>query len=506
MRLGDIRWHSLLRPLLLSGLALCGLAQAATSPRLELTATPAWQGWSRPGRSSEIDIRISSDSPLRAKLELRTEHQTVHSEIELQPGRVVRLHVPVSSVGTGAVRVALAGAPSEARAGGVIEQRELAIAQSESPLLGLGLAAGGPVELEGFHSVELLAQDLPRNASAYSSIDALILDEPTLAALDRPQLAALLAHGALCGRIVLLNPNPGVRQALESEGGCARHTLMVADSLGQARQLLSASLATSLPPAMAATSLAELSPPAQTMWTRLAVALAVYFALALLMLLYFTHWSAPLLVSALATAAVLALLHILPPPSQLRVWSEGESGGQLAQYQAWQQFSGQVRKHERAPIPPQLAAAVQPCDPTQSMRFDFDAKRGHLAFAEFETRLFRQVRLCYSGSFPMVRALTSKTLADGLREVRNVGTTAWPAGLLLAQGRVHALPAASAGARVLAGAPASSPPGDAVRRTAMARIRPDPAGVAALWPLELVGVADAAIDSQGWLLMSVLPR
>ena len=57
----------------------------------------------------------------------------------------------------------------------------IGIARSESPLLGVGLVAGGAVQLEGFHAVALTADDLPRNASAYSSIDALILDAPTLA-------------------------------------------------------------------------------------------------------------------------------------------------------------------------------------------------------------------------------------------------------------------------------------------------------------------------------------
>jgi len=505
MRSSDTVWHRLLL-LLLPGLALCGIVQAAAAPRIELTATAAWQGWSRPGRSTEIDIRLSTDKAVRATLEVLAGRQTVRSDLELQPGRVMRLHMPVGSAGTGAVTLALTVAPDAGSPAGPLERRELVIAQSESPLLGVALAAGGPVGLEGFHSVALAAQDLPRNASAYSSIDALILDAPTLGALDQRQLAALLTHAAACGRIVLLNADPGVRQALEGAGGCGGHTLMPAASLSEARQMLRSSLGASLPTAITAASLAELSRPAQATWNRLAVALAVYFAAALLALVFFVSWPVPLLVSALAAVAVLALLHTVQPPSQLRVWSEGESGAQVARYQAWQQFPGQVRERMRVPIPPQLAAAAQACDPTQSVRFDFDAVRGQLASAEFETRLFHQIRLCYSGSFPMARALTTELRADGLREVRNAGPAAWPAGLLLAQGQVHALPAVAAGARTIIGAEAGPPPGEAVVRTAMARIRPAPDGVAALWPLELAGAADASIESMGWLLLSVVPR
>ena len=64
------------------------------------------------------------------------------------------------------------------------------------------------------------------------------------------------------------------------------------------------------------------------------------------------------LVPLLATVAILALLHAMQPPPQLVVWSEGESGAQVARYQAWQLFAGLVRGHTRVPVPPQLVSAA----------------------------------------------------------------------------------------------------------------------------------------------------
>ena len=87
--------------------------------------------------------------------------------------------------------------------------------------------------------------------------------------------------------------------------------------------------------------------------------------------------------------------------------------------------------------------------------------------------------------------------------MQNAGTTAWPAGVLLAGGRVHDLPALGPGARTPLGANPGKPLRDAVLRTAMARTPPD--GVAALWALELGGVAGLPIDSTGWLLVSLPP-
>ena len=92
----------MLRRLLL-GLAFCGVAHAATPPRIDLVVTPAWKAWSRPGRATELDIRLSTDAATRATLDLVAGRQSVHVELELQPGRVVRLHIPVSSTDEAAV-------------------------------------------------------------------------------------------------------------------------------------------------------------------------------------------------------------------------------------------------------------------------------------------------------------------------------------------------------------------------------------------------------------------
>ena len=84
----------MLHRLLLLGLALCGIAHAATQPRIDLTVTPAWKGWSRPGRSSEVDIRLRADTAMAATLEVVAGRQSVRTELELQPGRALRLHIP----------------------------------------------------------------------------------------------------------------------------------------------------------------------------------------------------------------------------------------------------------------------------------------------------------------------------------------------------------------------------------------------------------------------------
>ncbi len=482
------RWLSLL------GLALCGVTGAIAQPRIELAATPAWSGWTRPGRATEVDIRVSAGAATRATLDVVSGREVVRASVDLEPGRVLRLQVPIASAEEVAVSAGTGTAPQE--------RRDVRIAQSELPMLGVGLAMGEPVHLDGFHAVALGADDLPRNASSYSSIDALILDAPTLGALDERQLAALLVHAAECGRIVLLNADPRVHRVLDGAGGCGGRTLMYAASLVDATEMLKSSLAASMVPATALPSNAAFARPDHLTWNRVLVVLAVYFAAATLAAIFFPSLPVSLLVPAVAAAASLALLQFMLPSSQLAVWSEATSGAQAARYEAWQQFSGFARGHARVPVLSQLAS-VRTCDAAQGMRFDFDAGRGRMTFAEFDTRLFQQVAFCYSGSFPVARAIAVDTRPDGSFGVRNAGSIGWPKGMLLAGGLVHPLPALGPGHETIIPVQSGKPFRDSLVRTAMARTQTD--GTAALWELELGGVADIPPQSKGWLLVSIPP-
>jgi hypothetical protein len=476
------------------GVALCGVTDAIAQPRIDLAATPAWNGWTRPGRATEVDIRLSADVATPAALDVVAGRQVVHSNLELDPGQIVRLHVPIDSADDAVVNAASPIAPPQ--------RHDVRIAQSESPLLGVGLANGEPVYLEGFHTVMLVADDLPRNASAYASVDALILDASTLGALDRRQLGALLAHAAECGRIVLLNTDLRVHHALDGMGGCGDRGVMSAASLADAREMLKSSLATSIAPAISLVSIRDLAQPGRITWNRVLVLLAAYFAIAGLALVCVPSLPVLLLVPGLATVAILALLHAIEPPSQLVVWSEGESGAQVVRYQAWQLFPGLVRGHTRAPVLAQLDSA-RSCEPSQPIRFDFDAKRGRLTFAEFDTRLFRQISLCYSGMFPLEKMIAIDARSDALLNVRNAGRTAWPTGVLLAGGRVHDMPALAPGESAIIRTEQGKPLRDTTARMAMARTQGDRA--AALWELDSDGLSEGGIEWKGWLLLAA-PR
>jgi hypothetical protein len=137
------------------------------------------------------------------------------------------------------------------------------------------------------------------------------------------------------------------------------------------------------------------------------------------------------------------------------------------------------------------------------MRFDFDPDRGRLAFADFDTRLFRQISLCYSGMIPLERVMAIEARPDALLNVRNAGPAAWPSGVLLTGGLVHDVPALGPGDSTTIRTERGTLLRDAPARMAMARTQAD--RVAALWELDPADAADVTSERKGWLLLTA-PR
>lgn len=511
-----------MRHRLLAALAFAGTALAANAARVELSATPAWQGWTRAERTTELEVRVASDAAMRATLEVAAGAQRVQATLVLQPGQTQRLSLPLGAAES--VEVSLVPASGEP------QRRHLRLQRSESPLLALALAAPlaaatasaaalpspaatpSALALPGFHALQVAAADLPHQAAAYASVDALVVDAATLAALAPEQLAALLAHAAGCARVVVVvGADARLARALEGADGCGARSLMLAATPAQAAAQLEASFASPLPAPLPTAVLAALADAAPTLWSRIAVAVALYLAAALLAALFVTAWPAAALLALLATVAALTLPRVLPADTQTVIWSEGESGARAARYQARERVIGAAPMELSLAIPPQLAAAARPCETAPTMRLAFDPAEGRLASASFATRLFGQASLCFSGSFPLARSIGAEPGRAGAFTVRNSGIAAWPRGWWLAEGRVHELPALAPGAAVAmpaGGAPepvrASTLPGAAGGRAAerAALERVPQGGGAALWPLDLAGVAALPPGARGWLLVT----
>jgi hypothetical protein len=246
--------------------------------------------------------------------------------------------------------------------------------------------------------------------------------------------------------------------------------------------------------------LADLMRPDQRAWRRIAAMLAVGVAVIALTAVVSSSIPTFLLVALFASAALASVLQLSGPRERLVVWAEAEPSARVAQYRAWQEFDISARGEALVPIPAGLGNP-RACDPGRPVRFDIDASTGRPASAVFKTRLFEPVALCYSGNFPVMRAVGVRPLDADRLEIRNEGSLAWPAGMLTANGHVHALPAMGAGASVTLKLDAGALPDSAAARAALSRTPFE--GYAVLWPLELGSVAAAPRNSTAWLLVPV---
>lgn len=469
---------------------LAGAVRADTAPAVDARAAVAWKGWSRPDRFTEVDLRLHGDRQRRVDIDVASPAQRIRARLELEAGTTRRLQIAVPATRELQLTVNSPDAPSRRVA--------LSVAPSESPLLGVALGGGEAITLPGFHALSLTAEDFARQALAYTSLDALVVDAHTLGALEAPQLDAFLAAVAACNRTVVVGADARLRRLLDGAASCNGRALMFADSPAQAVPLLEASLGERLASPLGVADATALTKPAREVWSRVALGLGAYVALAALAALL---WPRPAVLGGLgaaAAAAALALPHAWNAPVSTVVWSEADSGSQVARYQGRQQLAGVARAQVRVPVPALLASA-RPCVPGTDVTLEFDPGAARVAAATLRTRLFGQASLCTSGYFPMNRALAAGLDADNRPAFVNAGTSAWPPGLLLAGGRAWELPALAAGASAVATATAPGGREDALR-AASARV---PAGaVAALWPLDFAGVTGALGPAQGWLLVT----
>jgi hypothetical protein len=484
-----------LRRLGLLALVLCGLTQARAQPGVEMTLAPAWNGWSRPGRSTEIEVRLRSETQTRGVLELVAGQVTVRAEVTLEAGHELRLHVPIGSAESVVARLEVDGAADQ--------RREVGIAQAEAPLLGLAVATGSTPTLAGFQPVTLAAVDFPRDASAYSSIDALVLDAATLGMLDQRQLAALVSHAAACGRIGLVAPEPGALRLLEAAAGCNAAMLVAAGSAAETATRLQETLAMPAPSPPTLSGLGDLVRPQLEAWQRALLMVVAYLGLAALAVTFRPATAAIVPVAALAALVVQGLLHLSASRPELLVWAEAGPTARVAQFQAWQRSSATARGHAQVRILPKLGA-VRACVTRGEVRFNLDAASGRAQSADVEARLFQPIVLCYSGSFPVMRSVSIDPGPGASLIVRNAGTLAWPAGRLVGRGLVHDLPALGPGESARLAADDAGGRLDAATRAAASRAPLD--GHVAFWPLELGGVAEEPMDAQAWLLVRVPPR
>jgi hypothetical protein len=462
---------------------------AAAEPALHVES--AWDGWSRSGRSTELAVEIEAAQDGPAEFELIAGSQTLLTSLALRAGETRLLHLPVASHPTVQLRL---------RHRGVLVEKELRIAESEQPLLARVFSPGAapPPALAGFHAIDLAANRLPTRADSYSSIDLLLVDAEQVRALAVPRLEALLAHLARCGRAVLVGLDTAQRAVFERAAGCGARRLGFADDLAGSAAALEALLAVEagLPPATS--ELALLQGADLRAWRFVLLLVIAYIGAALAVLTLRRQREAGVALALLAAPLAVAATQLREDPPRLLVWAEADSGDRIARYAARLQGAG-LQRGPLAVVPPERMAATRLCDPDRPAQWHWDAEADRATRVASGRSLFAPPSLCHSGHFPLTRVAQSRVLGDEVLELVNPGPAAWPDGVLLWQGRRHAVPPLAAGERTRLRASEGEAPRSALERAASTRAPFE--GQALLWPLDLRGASGVPADASAWLLL-----
>jgi hypothetical protein len=484
-RLGPRRMAALA---LLIALAVVSAPGHAAPPELE--AIPAWGGWSRPGRTSELDIRVASERREPASITVRSASGTIRSTVDLAPGQVIRLAVPVGaeeSITVAAERAGRKGAATDVR-----------FSLSESPLLAWVARSPPPATVAGFHSVAIAPAQMPAGSAAYSSIDALVIERDVLASMTQAQLAGLLSYLAGCGPTVLVSAAAGDEALLRSAVGCGERKFAVVRTTAEAGERLAGLVAQAVDLAPEASSLAAAFPPDLTEWHRVAAILAVCAAAVVILGILTSSLAAAVALSALLAGGTVALMQTRPVEPRLTVWAESDSGERVARYRALHRATITRRGRVEVPVLVELARP-QACGRVRPVEWRWDPATGGFVTASFAGRLFAPAALCYAGEFPVARAAVASASEDGRLALTNSGASGWPDGRLTWNGRLTAVPALDAGERIEIDLANGLPASGGAEALAMLRTPVDRPSL--LWPLDLSRVAEAPSGTQAWLLL-----
>jgi hypothetical protein len=470
-------------PLLALTLATAAHADAA------LDVSAAFDGWSRPGRQSELRLELGAGAGGRAQLSIDDGARRIETTLVLQSGAPALVRLPVTAGERVHVVVVRPAAPALVR--------EFGFRLAEAPLIAWASrdSSAWPQEL-GLQRLPVDATALPHSAAGFAGIDALVLDEATLLRLEPEQLRALAAYLGACGRVVAVS---AAGAALKQVAGCGGGALRIVATTTAAPRALAALFEQPVAEPPRFEVLAHIAEPGLGAWPTVAAVVTVYLAAMLALAAADAGARTLILLSLLATVLVAALPGIGRAPAQLAVWAELAPGDLAARYGASLSLPGSFAGDRTLTLDAVLPAA-EPCAaagrPGGPSIWTWD--RGAQRFTAVAERLplFGSERVCFRGVFPVAARAARIGRAGDALAVTNVGQGAWERGRALLQGRVYDLPPLAPGESARLVEP-RLPQTDA---ETLALSRSSAAG-SILWPLAMPPLSARRVA--GWLSLQI---
>ena len=203
-------------------LAWVSISVAKADSALQIEMTPAWNGYYRPGKSTEIGVRLISQSSGIVTIAASKLSQT----IALEAGISKFVGLPLLPDSSNMVILQVSG-PDDS---GTPIEKSVFLTASKIPAIALvteGLTTQDrQVIAHQLHHTDkdnflaIAALTLPRYDPGYESVDAIIIHYRGLKNLDEQQLQALSRYLANCGKTIALEFPETVYSKLKKIAGC----------------------------------------------------------------------------------------------------------------------------------------------------------------------------------------------------------------------------------------------------------------------------------------------
>jgi len=476
---------------LLLGCALLALDETAAAAALDTEG--AFGGWARPGRQSELVVTLSAARTGDTSLEIRDGVRAITTRAHLEAGVSRVLRVPVTASTAVSVRAQLPGSE--------FSERDYSFRLAESPLIAWAAGRAPPEVREGAVAVPVAAGTLPYSAAGYSGIDALVVDEDTLAHLEPDQAHALLAFLGDCGRTVALAVSAATADALRAASGCGGRGYSAEASAESAQAVLDRLLTLPLPEPVAFDSLRAIVDAGAGAWPVIAAGITVYLAALAALLIARARLTLVLGWAMLGTVCAAFLPGLGRSAPALAVWAEAEASASVARYAARLEWAGSYPGTRTLALDP-LLRGPQPCAEggQRADQWIWDADQRRYTGLRTSLPLFGDARVCFRGDFPV--AVRAAQIGAGRAPITltNSGATAWGAGSAFVSGRLYRLTALEPGqSQVLETGSGTAPRSAAEELLAARDLSP-----VLLWPLPLPEIASAG-RARAWLAVQVAP-
>lgn len=210
-----------------STLLLVLSAQAASPPLPLLEITPAWQGLYRPDRTTELKLRIKSESSGLATITTTNSSPIKRVSIELTAGIAQEITIPITFSKSHAVTLQI-GLGNHMLSKKSVWFDRIALTPY---VVAAAIEAALPPTVGESTVLPLSANTLPLTSQAYTMIDALVVDSPALSTLSKPQLTALEGFLKSCGQLIVLSPPHDIYTALIQSSGCRGKNIQTVDTI-----------------------------------------------------------------------------------------------------------------------------------------------------------------------------------------------------------------------------------------------------------------------------------